>query len=59
MASMGLPVLRVLPLLSIRRPEDETTKSQWRAPHVQKAMKANVKFFREFYGKDYVDNTYF
>ena len=27
-------------------------------PHVQKAVKANEKFFWEFYGKDYIETTY-
>jgi hypothetical protein len=27
-------------------------------PHAKKAVKANDKFFREFYGKDYVDSNY-
>jgi SpoVK/Ycf46/Vps4 family AAA+-type ATPase len=32
--------------------------SNIRFPHVQKAVKVNEKFFREFYGKDYVNSTY-
>jgi len=27
-------------------------------PHAKKAVKANDKFFREFYGKDFVDANY-
>jgi hypothetical protein len=26
--------------------------------HVQKAVTVNEKFYREFYGKDYVNSTY-
>jgi hypothetical protein len=27
-------------------------------PHARKALKANNQFFREFYGKEYVDANY-
>ncbi|KAF8540209.1 P-loop containing nucleoside triphosphate hydrolase protein [Trichophaea hybrida] len=33
-------------------------RSKIRFPHVKKAVKANEKFFREFYGKDFVDANY-
>ncbi|PVH68430.1 P-loop containing nucleoside triphosphate hydrolase protein [Cadophora sp. DSE1049] len=33
--------------------------SKIRLPHVEKAVKVNEKFFREFYGKDYVNSTYY
>ena len=32
--------------------------SKIRFPHVHKAVKANEMFFREFYGKDFVDANY-
>ncbi|KAF8847949.1 hypothetical protein BDZ45DRAFT_811180 [Acephala macrosclerotiorum] len=33
-------------------------RSKLRFPHVEKAVNANEKFFREFYGKDFVDANY-
>jgi hypothetical protein len=33
-------------------------RSNIRFPHIQKAVKVNKKFFREFYEKDYVNSTY-